>query len=63
MLTRSELADLLADEDLSDAAIAAMIDPDAELAALEADVGTGPDADARREMVAELRAMMERGDA
>ena len=63
MFTRSELADLLADEDLSDAAIAAMINPQVELDALEADVGSGPDAEARRAMVAELRAMMDGGDA
>ena len=63
MFTRSELAELLADEDLSDAAIAAMINPQVELDALEADVGSGPDAEARREMLAELRAMMDGGDA
>ena len=59
MLTRSELAELLADEDLSDTAVAAMIiDPLAMLDALAEDIGTGPDCDARREMVAELRAAL-----
>ena len=64
MISRAELADLLADEDLSDAAVAAMIiDPMAMLDELEEDIGSGPDAEARRAMVAELRAMMDGGDA
>ena len=63
LFTRSELADLIGDDnDPSDAAIFA-VDPDAEIAALAASVGDGPDAEARRAMVAELRAMMDGGEA
>ena len=64
MLTRAELTDLLADEDLSDTAVMAMIvDPLAAIEALAADVGDGPDAEARREMLSELLDMVQRGDA
>ena len=49
---------MLADLELSDAAVGAVIDADAELAWLDAAIEGAPDADARREMVAELRGML-----
>lgn len=58
VIPRAELAEMLADMDLSDAAIMAVVDADAELAALESGIDGAPDADARRVMVAELRGML-----
>ncbi len=59
MMSRAELAALLADDDVSDAAITrALVDPAGELAALEAEVAGAPDASERADMVAELRRML-----
>lgn len=58
MIPRSDLAEMVADLELSEVAIALVVDADAELAWLEAAMGDAPDAAARAEMVAELRRMM-----
>lgn len=58
MIPRSELAEMLADLELSEVAVMAIVDADAELAWLEAGLEGAPDAAARAEMVEELRAMM-----
>ncbi len=56
MIPRDELAEMLRGEEISDAAIMAMLDPLEALAALESEIGSGPDASERAEMVRLLRA-------
>jgi hypothetical protein len=59
MLSRAELAALLCDEDVSDAAITrAIVDPAAELARLAVEIATVPDASERADMERELRGML-----
>ncbi len=62
MIPRAELAEMLADLELSDAAVGAIIDADAELAWLDAGIDGAPDAEDRRAMVEELRGMMSCAD-
>lgn len=60
MISRSELAAMLDDEEISDAAITrALVDPAGELERLEAEMSGREDAAECAEMVSELRRMME----
>lgn len=58
MLSRADLAEMVADLELSEAAVLAVADPWAELAWLEAGIEGAPDAEERRKMAEELRGML-----